>query len=355
MRAARLFATRDVRVVEVERPHPGRGEVVVRIAFTGICGTDIEIYTGRMPFIAMGLIPLPQTLGHEWSGVIAEVGEGVTEFTPGDRVTGDVTISCRVCEFCKAGRYNICPHRRSVGIIRKDGALAEYLVMPAHHVYRVPDGLSLEEAALTEPASCAVNAVRRLGVQPGDRIAVVGDGTLGLLALQAARAAGAGMVVMIGSHDEKLAVAQELGAHAVVNRHRDDVVQAPLQAFGGKIEGVIEASGNAAAVGPALQLLRPGGRMVVISIYHEPVPALDLAALTSNEITITGTLAGPNVFPGLLRLMAEGRIRTRPLITHRLPLAGVPDAFKAIEGRVEPYIKMVVAQEATSRPNPAHS
>ncbi|MDR7427255.1 MAG: alcohol dehydrogenase catalytic domain-containing protein [Armatimonadota bacterium] len=347
MRAARLFATRDMRVVEVERPRPGRGEVVVRIAYTGICGTDIEIYTGRMPFIALGLIPLPQTLGHEWSGIVQEVGEGVTEFAPGDRVTGDVTISCRVCEFCKAGRYNICPNRRSVGVIRKDGALAEYLVMPAHHVYRIPDGLSLEEAALAEPASCAVHAVRRLGVQPGDRIVVVGDGTLGLLALQAARAAGAGRVVMIGSHDEKLALAQELGAHATVNRHRQDVVQAPLDLCGGKVEGVIEASGNTAAVAPALRLLRPGGRMVVISIYHEPVPALDLAAVTSNEITITGTLAGPNIFPGLLRLMAEGAIRTRPLITHRLPLDEVPEAFKRIEMRSEPYVKMLVFQRGT--------
>ncbi len=345
MKAARLFATRDMRVVEVDRPRPGRGEVVVRIAYTGICGTDIEIYTGRMPFIKLGLIPLPQTLGHEWSGIVDSVGDEVTAFTPGDRVTGDVTISCRVCEYCKAGRYNICPHRRSVGVIRKDGAFAEYLVMPAHHVYRLPEGVSLEEAALTEPASCAVHAVRRLAVGPGDRIAVVGDGTLGLLAVQAARAAGAGRVVIIGSHDQKLALARELGAHAVVNRHRDDVVEAPLNLFGEKIEGVIEASGNVAAVAPALRLLRSGGRMVILSIYHEPVPALDLAAVTSNEITITGTLAGPNVFPGLLRLMAEGAIRTRPLITHRLPLAGVPDAFRAIEGRTEPYVKMLVVQD----------
>ena len=346
MKAARLYGTRDMRITDVDRPQAGRGEVVIRIAYVGICGTDIEIYTGRMPFIKLGLIPLPQTLGHEWTGVIDEVGEGVTEYAPGDRVTGDVTISCRVCEFCKAGRYNICPNRRSVGIIRKDGAFAEYLVMPVYHVYRVPDEVSLEDAALTEPASCAVHAVRRMGVEPGDRIAVVGDGTLGLLALQAAKAAGASRVVLIGSHDEKLAIAQHLGAYATVNRHRDDVVQAPLDFFHGKIDGIIEASGNAAAVGPALKLLRPGGRMVIISIYHEPVPAVDMAFVVTNEVILTGTLAGPTVFPGLLRLMAERAIRTGPLITHRLPLIGVPDAFRAIETRSDSYIKkMVVIQD----------
>jgi 2-desacetyl-2-hydroxyethyl bacteriochlorophyllide A dehydrogenase len=342
MRAARLFGTRDMRVVEVDRPHPARGEVVVRVAYTGICGTDLEIYTGRMPFVKMGWVPLPQTLGHEWSGTIEEVGEGVTEFAPGDRVTGDVTISCRVCEYCKAGRYNICPNRRSVGIIRKDGAFAEFLVMPVYHVYKLPEGLSLEEAAVTEPASCAMQAVRRLGPDPGDRVVVIGDGTLGLLALQAARAAGAGRVVLIGSHDEKLAIARQLGADATVNRHRDDVVQAPLDLLGGKVEGVIEASGNAAAFGSALKLLRPGGKMVIVSIYHEPVASADLAFVATNEIVVSGTLAGPNVFPGLLRLMAAGTIRTRPLITQRLPLAQVPEAFRKIESRSEISIKTMV-------------
>ncbi|MDR7544146.1 MAG: alcohol dehydrogenase catalytic domain-containing protein [Armatimonadota bacterium] len=342
MQAARLFGTRDMRVVQVNRPHPARGEVVVRVAYAGICGTDLEIYTGRMPFVRMGWVPLPQTLGHEWSGIVDEVGEGVTEFAPGDRVTGDVTISCRMCEYCKAGRYNICPNRRSVGIIRKDGAFAEFLVMPIHHVYKLPEGLSLEDAAVTEPASCALHAVQRLGPDPGDRIVVIGDGTLGLLALQAARAVGAGRVVLIGSHDEKLAIARQLGAYATVNRHRDDVVQAPLDLLGGKVEGVIEASGNAAAFGSALRLLRPGGRMVIISIYHEPVSSADLAFVATNEIVLSGTLAGPNVFPGLLRLMAEGAIRTRPLITQRLPLAQVPDAFQKIESRSELSVKTMV-------------
>jgi L-iditol 2-dehydrogenase len=345
MRAARLFDTRDMRVVDVDRPHAGRGEVVVRIACTGICGTDIEIYTGRMPFIKLGWIPLPQTLGHEWAGVIDEVGEDVAEFAPGDRVTGDVTISCRVCDYCKQGRYNICPRRRSVGIIRKDGAFAEYLVMPIHHVYRLPETLSLEEAALTEPTSCAVHGVRRMGVEPGDRVVVVGDGTIGLLALQAARAAGAAKVVMIGSHDSKLAIARELGAHATVNRHRDDVRQAPLDLLGDKADGVVEASGNASAFEPALRLLRPGGRMLIISLYHEPVPPFDMAFVTANEIVVSGTLAGPNVFPGQLRLMAEGVIRAAPLITHRLSLEQVPTAFQTIADRVEPSVKMMVMQD----------
>jgi 2-desacetyl-2-hydroxyethyl bacteriochlorophyllide A dehydrogenase len=334
-----------MRVVDVDRPHPGRGEIVVKIAYTGICGTDIEIYTGRMPFIKLGLIPLPQTLGHEWSGIVDEIGESVTEFAPGDRVTGDVTISCRVCEFCKQGRYNICPNRRSVGIIRKDGAFAEYLVMPVHHVYKLPQTLSLEEAALAEPASCAVHGVRRMGVGPGDLIVVVGDGTIGLLALQAARAAGASKVVMIGSHDSKLALARQIGAEDTVNRHRDDVRQAPLDRLGGKADGVVEASGNTAAVEPALRLLRPGGRMVIISLYHEPVPTLDMAFVAANEIVITGTLAGPNIFPGLLRLMADGIIRTKPLITHRLVLEHVPEAFQKIADRAEPSVKMMVTQD----------
>ncbi|MDR7486862.1 MAG: alcohol dehydrogenase catalytic domain-containing protein [Armatimonadota bacterium] len=348
MKAARLYDIRDMRVVDVERPRPGPGEVVVRIAYTGICGTDIEIYTGRMPFIKLGWIPLPQTLGHEWSGVVDEVGPGVTDFAPGDRVTGDVTISCRVCEYCKAGRYNICPNRRSVGIIRKDGAFAEYLVMPTYHVYRLPPGLSLEAAALTEPTGCAVHAARTLQVEPGDRIVVVGDGTIGLLALQAARALGAAQVMLVGSHDEKLTLARELGAFATANRRRDDIVERVAAAFGGKVDGVIEASGNVQAVGPALRLLRPGGRMVVVSLYHEAVPDVDLAFVTANEIVLRGILAGPNVFPGTLRLMAAGAIRTVPLISHRLPLEGVPQAFGTIEARKEPYVKMVVVQNGAA-------
>jgi len=329
MKAAVLEGKLSVRYKDVPKPAPGPGEVLARVKAAGVCGTDMELFRGTMPFFETGLSRYPLIPGHEWSGIVEEVGEGVATLLPGDRVTGDVSIGCGRCVNCKSGLYNLCDHRQEVGISGgKDGAFAEFVKMPAPFLYKVPDGVSFDEAALAEPAATAVKAFRKTPLKLGDTALVVGDGPIGLLGVQAARCAGAGRLIAAGQQAWKLQLAAEFGADRVVNVNEEDLCSAVLaETNGRRIDYLLEASGSVAAIREAASLVRSGGTMNVVGIYEAPVPNYDMADLVLRDITLVGSVASPNAYEGTLRLLGAGRIRTAPCISHRFPLAEVARAF----------------------------
>lgn len=329
MKAARLTGPNRIEYLDVPQPACADDEVLVQVKSVGVCGTDVEMYRGTMAYFKMGWTQYPITLGHEWCGVVVECGEEVTEFSVGDRVTGDVTIGCHRCENCLRGLYNLCLSKIEVGLCRgKDGAYAEYLTMPARHTFRVPDSVTSEEAAMTEPAATVVKAIRKAPFEPGAVCVILGDGPIGLLALQAASACGAGKLVLTGTVDAKLQLGRELGADIVVNVRQQDLQEIMEDlTHGVGADYVMEASGSVEAMQQAVAIARMGGTVSVVGLPEVPVPEFDMGNVAVRDLNIITSVASPNVFPQTLRLMGKGKIRTRPLISHELPLSETAKAF----------------------------
>ena len=330
MYAYQLIGPHRGQLIELDRPVPQLDELLIRVHRVGICGTDVEMLRGTMPYFKLGWTAYPVILGHEWSGTVVEVGRAVSAFVVGDRVTGDVSLGCGQCVNCMRGLYNLCVTKQEVGLCRgKEGAFAQYLTMPARHCYRLPEAVDLSAAALVEPTATVVKAIRKAGFEPGATVLVTGDGPIGLLALQAAAAHGAGVVVVSGADTVKLALAKKLGAHAVVDVRETDVVsfvQDYTRGLG--VDYAVEASGHPDALQDCLQATRQGGTIAVVGIYEQPVEKLDLGIAVVRDLTLCCSVASPNAFEPTLRLMAAGKIQVQPLVTQVLPLA---DAAKALE------------------------
>jgi 2-desacetyl-2-hydroxyethyl bacteriochlorophyllide A dehydrogenase len=342
MFALKLSSPGKLEFVQAPRPTPAPDELLIRVHRVGICGTDVEMLRGTMPYFRMGLAKYPVILGHEWSGTVAEAGSAVDLFKPGDPVTGDVSIGCGRCPNCMRGDYHVCVVKQEVGLCRgKDGGFAQYLTMPARHCYRLPPGVSLDDGALVEPAATTVKAVRKAGFQAGSTVLVAGDGPIGLLALQAVLADGAGWVVLSGACPAKLDLARSLGAHAVANVRTDDPVAFVLDHTRGLgVDFAVEASGHNAAVDQCLRAVRQGGTVSLIGIYEQPIERIDLGSVVVRDVTLSGSVASPNAFEPTLRLMAAGKLKVAPLVSHVLDLAEGAKAFELQQQRPDERVKI---------------
>ena len=336
MQAAVLHGPRDLRVQSADVPAPRAGEVLVRVGLAGLCGTDYRIWTGDRP------VSYPRVMGHEFVGRVEAVGSGVTRVAPGDRVVVEPNYSCGGCALCREGNRNLCAARTAVGI-DVDGCFAELARVPERCAWRAPDGLADEALVVTEPLAVVVRAVRRGAIRPGESAAVVGAGTLGLLALQVLRARGARVLVVTRS-PRRLELARTLAAEAV-HALADGPLPEAARAFAGRegVDCVVETAGTADAVNHALALVRPGGRVVLTGLPHDPTPVA-FFAVVRREVTLTGSMIYQDEFPEAIRLIAEGAVRPGPLVTHRFPLAEIGHAFAVHE---EPTsIKVAVAPAA---------
>lgn len=321
MKAAVLHGPRDLRLERTPSPIPGPGDVLVRVAVAGLCGTDYRIWTGDRP------VHYPRVLGHEFVGWVEAVGDGVERVAVGQRVVIEPNYSCRTCPLCREGNRNLCLARTAVGI-DVDGCLAELVRVPEPCCWPAPAGVADEDLLLTEPLAVVVRAVARSAVRPAESVAVVGAGTLGLLALQVVRARGA-RVLVVSRSDRRLLLARELGATAT-HAMTAGASEAAARAFSGRegIDVVIETAGTAEAVNDALDLVRPGGRVVLTGLPHEPTP-VTFFSVVRREVTITGSMIYQDEFPEATRLVEAGVVRTRPLLTHRFDLGAVAEAFAA--------------------------
>jgi len=323
VKAAILHGPRDLRVENARMIAPRAGDVIIRVGMAGLCGTDYRIWTGDRP------VGYPRVLGHEFVGTVAEAGIAVKRVRVGDRVAVEPNYSCGACPLCREGNRNLCLSRTAVGI-DVDGCFAESVRVPERCCWPAPAGVPDDDLLITEPLAVVVRAVARGAVAPGESAAVVGAGSLGLLALQVLRGRGA-RVLVVSRTARRFALARELGAEAT-----HAVAEAPLEAtartFSGRegVDVVIETAGTAEAVAHALALVRPGGRVVLTGLPHEPTPVA-FFSVVRREVTLTGSMIYQDEFPEAMRLVAAGTVRTRPLVTHRFALDAIGEAFAAHE------------------------
>ncbi len=321
MNAAVLHGPRALRVERATPPDLAPGEVRLRVTRAGLCGTDYSIWSGDRP------VRYPRIMGHELLGVVDAVGGEVTRVRTGDRVALEPNYSCGRCPLCREGNRNLCLGRVAIGI-DVDGGFAELVKAPERCCWPVPPGVSDDDLLLTEPLAVVTRAVARVAPRSGETAAVVGGGTLGLLALQVLRARGV-RVLVVSRSDRRFALARELGAertHALVDGPLGDVAEQ----FSGRegVDVVVETAGTADAATHALGLVRPGGRVVLTGLPHEPTP-VSFFGVVRREITLMGSMIYRDEFPEAMQLVARGAVRARPLITHRFPLRAIDAAFAA--------------------------
>lgn len=340
MKALVLEEYKQLRVSDVVKPEIASTEVLVRVKSCGICGSDVHGFDGssgrRIP---------PVIMGHEASGVVAETGSAVRGLSEGDRVTFDSMICCGSCPFCRRGYPNLCEDRRVLGVscgeYRRDGAFAEYVAVPEHIVYRIPDGLTFDQAAMVEPVSVAVHAVNLTPVQLGDTALVVGAGMIGLLAIQALRRAGCGRIVAVDLENDRLELARKLGADDTLNSRDADVPAAVRKMTGGLGADItLEAVGVDATVAISIDSVRKGGSVTLVGNVT-PKVTLPLQSVVTREISLLGSCASANDYPACLELMGRGAIEVGPIISAAVPLDRGPEMFDRLYKR-EPNLTKVI-------------
>ena len=327
---------------DVPQPQPGEEEVLVRVKACGICGSDVHGYTGKT-----GRRIPPIIMGHEAAGIVEAVGPKAQNVGLGDRITFDSTVYCNQCPACRQNRVNLCQNRKVLGVstpaFRRDGAMAEYVVVPWWITYRLPEAVSFEEAALIEPASVSLHAARITPIDVNDVVAVIGAGQIGLFAIQAARVKGAGTIIALDMKEERLALARQLGADVTINPGTADVPAEVRRAVGRpEADAVLEAVGTEATVGLAMGLAKLGGHVTLIGNVT-PRIQVNLQDIVSRELTLRGSCAIAGEYRACLDLIAAGRIRAKPLISRILPLTEGPGAFDALH-RGDPGLMKIVLQ-----------
>jgi (R,R)-butanediol dehydrogenase/meso-butanediol dehydrogenase/diacetyl reductase len=339
--AVRWHARNDVRVEDVPPPPPpGPGQVQLRVSWCGICGTDVEEWQGGPAFIPVGA-PHPLTgarapiiLGHEFTGVVVAAGDGTTGPAPGQRVAVDTIVYCGSCHWCRRGEFTRCPSLGVLGL-HGDGGLAELCNAPAQMCLPVPDTVADDEAPLVETLAVAVRALRRGGLQPSERVAVVGAGAVGLMTLQAARAFGAGRVAVVEPLAARRDLACRLGADRAV--HPDDA--AALRS-----DVAVECAGSPHAVEAAIRALRSGGRAVLLGIDSRPVSVLPMD-LVAAEKSVIGSLSHvwDQDFRIALEMMGRGAVQAAPLVSDRIPLrAAVSGGLELLRDEPDKHLKILV-------------
>ncbi|WIX90166.1 alcohol dehydrogenase catalytic domain-containing protein [Amycolatopsis sp. DG1A-15b] len=311
MRAFVLTGPGECSVQEVPAPRAVAGEVVVDVERAGVCGTDVEFFTGEMTYLHQGHSAYPMRLGHEWAGTVTEVGAGVDPAWLGRRVMGDTMLGDRTCRRCRRGHQHTCERRQEVGIRGgRAGALAERLAVPAWSLHALPDAVDAVLGALVEPGGNALRAARAAGVGTGDRVLVLGPGTIGLLTAMFLRAAGAEVHVLgVGSPD----FARSLGFADTWTR--ETLPDLPFDA-------VVDATGAAGSPALAVELVEPAGRVVYIGLSGQPSP-LDTRALVLKDVTAVGVLSGSPGLAETITAYASGAVDPRPLVAATVGLGEV--------------------------------
>lgn len=331
---------RNLELTDMPEPDVGDDDVLVRVRACGICGSDIHGFDGssgrRIP---------PLVMGHEAAGVVERIGANVDSFTEGDRVTFDSTVSCGKCGFCKSGRINLCDNRTVLGVscgdYRRHGAFAEFVVVPKHIVYELSDDLPFEHAAMIEAVSIAVHAVERAKVSTGDSALVVGAGMIGLLVIQALRAAGCDHIVAVDMQDNRLELAKRVGAAEAINA-TTDVVQAVREQTKGKgVDVAIEAVGATAPVTTAIDSTRKGGTVVLVGNLA-PNVEVPLQSIVTRELDVLGSCASNGEYPRCIELMASGAINVGPIISAVAPLDQGPSWFDRLYANEPGLMKVIL-------------
>ena len=325
---------------EVEKPAPQPGEVLIQVRRIGVCGSDIHVYHGLHPYTSY-----PVVQGHEVSGTVAEVGEGVQGFQPGDKVVFMPQVTCGECYPCRHGMYHICDNLKVMGF-QTGGAAQEYFPVPAEMVLKLPAAISLDQAAMVEPISVAVHALSRAGSVAGLKVVVLGAGAIGNLVAQVARASGAAAVMITDISDYKLDKARQCGVDLAINTSKEDLGAAIRQHFGpDKADLILECVGVQPTITQAVANARKGSTIIVVGVFGKK-PEVDLGLVQDRELSLVGTLMyQKRDYERAVELVAGGDLCLDPLITHRFNFKDYLQAYHAIEASGGEYMKVMVELE----------
>jgi L-iditol 2-dehydrogenase len=340
MKSLVLSAYNHLEIVEMPMPAVGPEDVLVRVDACGICGSDVHGYDGssgrRIP---------PIVMGHEAAGTIAAIGKDVKGYVGGDRVTFDSTVYCGECPFCKRGEVNLCDNRQVIGVscgdYRRHGAFAEFVAIPQRILYRLPEGISFAEAAMLEAASVALHGVRVSQVRDGETALVIGAGMIGLLTLQAARAAGCRRVLIADVDTSRLELARQVGADATLHASGAELMARVMELTEGRgVDLVLEAVGRNETVNGAIDCTRKGGTVTLIGNIT-PEVTLPLQKVVTRQLRLQGSCASAGEYPQAIELIASGKIKVQPLITAVATLEEGPRWFERLHAR-EPNLMKVI-------------
>ncbi|XP_050393205.2 sorbitol dehydrogenase [Patella vulgata] len=326
--SAILYKTGDLRLEDRPIPEPGRGEVQISMQKMGICGSDVKYW--QKGAIGHFIVVAPMLLGHECAGIVSKLGEGVINLKVGDRVAIEPGVPCRQCEWCKSGRYNLCPDVFFLATPPDSGALARYHVHAADFCFKLPDNVSFEEGALIEPLSVGLHACQRAGVNLGSKVLVCGAGPIGLSAMLSAKAMGAASICMTDIDDRRLEFARSLGATKTVKVESTDPEEVSRQvksALGGWADQAIECSGAQFSVELGIQSTKPGGAFAVVGHGPDNV-TIPITTAIAREVEIRGSFRYVNTWPAAIAMIASGKINIKPMITHRFTIEETLQAFE---------------------------
>ncbi len=331
MKALTLTEYNHFEYGDAPEPETGPKDVLIRVQACGICGSDVHGMDGssgrRIP---------PVIMGHEASGVIAKLGAEVNGWAEGDRVTFDSMVYCGECPNCKAGQTNLCESRQVLGVscgdYRRHGAFAEYVSVPSHILYKIPEGISFEEAAFAEPISVAMHAVNRVPIQQGDTAVVIGAGLIGLLVVQALKRAGCGQVIAVDLVQSRLDLALELGATHALHANQGDIPAEIKNLTGGKgADLAMEVVGMGKTLGVAIDSIRNGGSVGCVGNI-EKLSQFSLQSIVTREITLYGSCASAGEYGDAVQAVADGSIKVKPLMSKVAELSEGNDWFHRLHG-----------------------
>ncbi|HEY3282100.1 MAG TPA: galactitol-1-phosphate 5-dehydrogenase [Armatimonadota bacterium] len=344
MNALVLTEYNHLEIQDRPAPVPGPKDALIRVAACGICGSDIHGMDG-----STGRRKPPIVMGHEASGVIAEIGPEVDGWSIGDRVTFDSTLYCGECFYCRRGQIDLCDNRQVLGVscddYRRDGAFAEYVAVPAHILYALPNGLSFEHAAMAEALSIAFHAARRTPVTLNDTAVVVGAGMIGLLVVQALRLSGCGRILAVDLDPAKLALACRLGADAgLLAGSEDPAARVADHTHGRGADLVVECVGLSPSLRTALSCVRKGGHVTLVGNLA-PNTEFPLQSVVTRELTLAGSCASAGEYPACLEMMASGRVNVDALISACAPMEEGPSWFHRLASGEPGLMKVILTPD----------
>jgi len=338
LKAAVLHKPLDLTVEEIQNPTIAEDEVLVMVKATGICGTDIHVYRGVFPNMRFPVVP-----GHEYAGQVAEVGSAVEQVREGDRVIGEGSWGCGKCHFCKGGQPNSCADLRRLGRT-VDGAFAEYVKVPAKSTHVLHENINYEEAQSIMTLACIMHAMKRIKMEIGDTVAILGPGHVGLLFLQALRGI-ADRTFVLGTRDDmsRLKLAANLGASATIDVTSVDPIERIRELTNGKgVDVAIEASGSPIAINHAVKMVKSAGQVLLFGTAEKPVEGFDAIRVQNEELTIVGSRAGLGGYDAAISLLASRRVSVADLITNKFTLQDIGRAYETVDKRTEDYVRVIV-------------
>lgn len=320
MKASFFLGKGSFEVREAEMPRAGRGEVVIENMVCGVCGTDVHIFHGEP---GSADVNPPVVLGHEYAGVVTEVGEGVTSLKPGDHVTVDPNIYCGKCRYCHNGKKQLCERMEAIGVTR-NGGFEEYSLVPESQAFRLEDSLPLEFGAMAEPVACCLHGIDRAEIRAGDTVCVVGGGAIGLIMVQLAKLSGAAQVLLSEPNEKRRQAGLSLGAAAAI----DPTDYSSMGSYLETADVVIECAGNTPAVKSAFKYAKKGANIVLFSVPRvDSTFDLPLFDVYKKELTVKGSFVNPDTHQRAVDLLNAGKLDFSRIITHRFPLDQLPEAI----------------------------